>query len=145
MKASLTNYNQSPRKVRLVANLIKGKSVADANTELSFLVKRAALPFKKLLASAVANAKANFDTDSASLYVSEVRVDKGVVLKRMMPRAMGRASRINKRTSHVILTLAERETKKPEIKTAKAVKATTVKVAKDKKPAKAKVAPKAKK
>ncbi len=146
MKASLNNYRQSPRKVRLVADLIRGKSIGDANTELSFLIKRAALPFQKLLASAVANAKTNFDMNPENLYVSDVRVDKGVVLKRMMPRAMGRASRINKRTSHVILVLAERGGEKKV--TAKKVKAEVPvvteakvekpKVVKAKKPAKAK-------
>lgn len=139
MKAYLKNYAQSPRKVRLVANLIKGKSVADAQTELTFLVKRAALPFQKLLASAVANAKANFDMDVDTLYVAEVRVDKGIVMKRSMPRAMGRASRINKRTSHVALTLASRDASKaiaPKAKTAKkeAAPAKAEKVVKAKKP-----------
>ncbi len=122
MKASLNNYRQSPRKVRLVADLIRGKSIGDASTELSFLIKRAALPFQKLLASAVANAKTNFDMNPENLYVSDVRVDKGVVLKRMMPRAMGRASRINKRTSHVILVLAERGGKTAPVKNTKVIK-----------------------
>lgn len=112
MKASLTNYRQSPRKVRLIADLISGKSVERADTELMFLTKRGALPFRKLLQSAVANAKTNFDVDAKNLIVSSVRVDKGVVLKRMMPRARGSASRIHKRTSHIVLTLKEGETKK---------------------------------
>jgi large subunit ribosomal protein L22 len=154
MKAYLHNYRQSPRKVRLVADLIRGKSVGDANTELSFLIKRAALPFQQLLASAVANAKMNFDMNPDNLYVSDVRVDKGVVLKRMMPRAMGRASRINKRTSHVLLVLAERGGEKTDISKAKVkktktsakaetkeeVKAEKPKVVKAKKLAKAKTA-----
>ena len=118
MKATLSNYRQSPRKVRLVADLIKGKSIAIAETELAFLVKRAATPFHKLLMSAVANAlQAGASKDA--LYVKDVRVDKGVTLKRSMPRAMGRASRINKRASHVIIVLAEREVK-AEAKVAKA-------------------------
>lgn len=111
MKAILKNYRQSPRKVRLVANLIKGKSVGEVETELSFLVKRAALPFQKLLDSAVANAKHNFKLDKEDLYVKDVRVDKGIVMKRMMPRARGSASRINKRTSHLILVLDEKANK----------------------------------
>lgn len=108
MKAFLKNYRQSPRKVRLVASLIRGKSVTDAENELNFLVKRAAEPFQKLMASAVANAKQNHGIDKDNLIVSEVTVDKGIVMKRMMPRAMGRGARINKRTSHLYIVLAER-------------------------------------
>ncbi len=107
MKAILKNYRQSPRKVRLVADLIKGKKVEMAERELNFLVKRASEPFLKLLQSAVANAKQNFNIDKDNLIVSDVRVDKGFVLKRMMPRAMGSGSRINKRTSHIVLILSE--------------------------------------
>lgn len=108
MKAILKNYRQSPRKVRLVADVIKGKKVADAKVQLQFLVKRAALPFEKLLDSALANARQNFNTDSADLYIKDVRVDKGVVLKRIMPRARGSASRINKRTSNLVIVLEEK-------------------------------------
>ncbi len=133
MKASLKNYRQSPRKVRLVADLIKGKSVEAADQELSFLVKRAALPFQKLLASAVANARQNFGVEKDNLIVSDVRVDKGVVLKRFMPRAMGRASRINKRSSHVLLVLSEKGTKKSETRNPKSeTKAKTEKAPKSK-------------
>lgn len=110
MKAYLNNYRQSPRKVRLVANLVKGKSVARALAELQFLPKRAALPIEKLLASAVANAK-NTGSDEKNLIVLNVTVDKGLTLKRMMPRARGSASRINKRSSHIMLTLAEKDAK----------------------------------
>jgi len=111
MKAFLKNYRQSPRKVRLVADLIKGKGVTEALLELDFLAKRASAPIKKLLVSAVSNAK-NMGKDQDSLIVKELRVDKGIVMKRMMPRAMGRASRINKRTSHVTLQLGEKVVKK---------------------------------
>ncbi len=105
MKAILKNYKQSPRKVRLVADLIKGKSVANAQVELSMLPKRASLPIAKLLASAVANAKQNNQVETAGLIVENVTVNKGLVAKRFMPRARGSASRINKRMSHVTLTL----------------------------------------
>jgi len=107
MKAFLKNYRQSPRKVRLVADLIKGKKVNSAIVELDFLTKRASAPIQKLLASAVANAK-NLGVDVENLFVQEMRVDKGIVMKRMMPRAMGRGARINKRTSHVTVVLAEK-------------------------------------
>ena len=107
MKAFLKNYRQSPRKVRLVASLIKGKSVAEAIAELDFLAKRAGFPIKKLLLSAVANAKQQ-GIEMDNLFIKELRVDKGIVMKRMMPAAMGTGHRINKRTSHLNLLLAEK-------------------------------------
>lgn len=113
MKAYLKNYRQSPRKVRLVGDAIKGKRVADAIVYLSFLPKRAALPIKKLVDSAVANAKQLGET-SDDLIISTLRIDKGVVLKRMMPRARGSAFRINKRSSHITLTLAQKNGKKED-------------------------------
>ncbi len=110
MKAFLKNYRQSPRKVRLVADLLKGKKVPDALVELDFLAKRASTPLKKLLESAIANAKAS-GANMEDLFIKEFRVDKGLIMKRFMPRAMGRASRINKRTSHVMLVLGEKAKK----------------------------------
>jgi large subunit ribosomal protein L22 len=107
MKAFLKNYRQSPRKVRLVAQLVKGKKVSEAIAELDFLAKRAGLPIKKLLLSAVANAKQQ-GKDVENLFIKELRVDKGIVMKRMMPAAMGTGHRINKRTSHLNLLLAEK-------------------------------------
>jgi large subunit ribosomal protein L22 len=107
MKAFLKNYRQSPRKVRLVADLVKGKKIDEAILELDFLVKRASLPILKLIKSAVANAKV-LGMDEANLIIKDLRVDKGIVMKRMMPRAMGRGARINKRTSHVTVILAEK-------------------------------------
>ncbi|MFA6353690.1 MAG: 50S ribosomal protein L22 [Candidatus Paceibacterota bacterium] len=107
MKAFLKNYRQSPRKVRLVAELIKGKKVSEAIAELDFLAKRAGLPIKKLLLSAVANAKST-GVEVENLFVKELRVDKGITMKRMMPAAMGTGHRINKRTSHLNLLLAEK-------------------------------------
>ena len=113
MKAFLKNYRQSPRKVRLVAGLIKGKRVADAFTHLKSLPKRASGPIEKLLASAVANAKVS-GIDQENLIVSNVTVNKGVVMMRSMPRARGSASRINKRMSHIMLTLSENTSTKKE-------------------------------
>jgi large subunit ribosomal protein L22 len=124
MKAILKNYRQSPRKVRSVGDLIKGKSVANAKTELSALPKRAAFPIQTLLDSAVANAKANNGiTNADNLVVQNVTVNKGLVMKRFIPRARGSASRINKRTSHVTLTLTEKVVEKkakPALKVKKA-------------------------
>ena len=124
MKAFLKNYRQSPRKVRLVADLIKGKRVSEAFTQLKSLSKRASDPIEKLLASAVANAK-QAGVNVENLILENVTVNKGIVLKRSMPRARGSASRINKRTSHIVLTLkeigAEVKKIKKEITTVKAV------------------------
>lgn len=124
MKAFLKNYRQSPRKVRLVADLIKGKRVSEAFTQLQNLPKRAALPIEKLLASAVANAK-NAGLNTEDLYVLNVTVNEGIVMKRSMPRARGSASRINKRTSHIMLDLIDKgapKTSKKVVKTEKAPK-----------------------
>ncbi len=103
--AKLNDYRQSPRKVRLLVNLIKGKKVEDAKNSLTFLIKRAAKPLLNLLDSAVANAKNNFNIESDKLFVKNFRVDEGVVLKRRRPRARGMAYPINKRTSHVFIEL----------------------------------------
>lgn len=105
MKATLTQYRQSPRKVRLVADMIRGKEANTALTILTLVPKKAGLPIRKLLQSAISNAK-NSGADIETLIVKEVRVDGGVVMKRQMPRAFGRAYGINKRTSHINLTLA---------------------------------------
>ena len=106
MKAFLKNYRQAPRKVRLVANLVKGKNVTEAIAELNFLAKRVGLPIKKLLLSAVSNAK-SMGVETENLFIKELRVDKGITMKRMMPAAMGTGHRINKRTSHLSILLAE--------------------------------------
>jgi large subunit ribosomal protein L22 len=104
MKAVLKNYRQSPRKVRLLADLVRGKKVTDALRTLGFVNKRASEPFMKLIKSAEANARSQgFATDA--LVIKSVAVDKGTVLKRFMPRARGSASRILKRNSHISLEL----------------------------------------
>lgn len=103
--AKLNNYRQSPRKVRLVTNLVKGKKVEEAKSTLSFLVKRASKPLTDLVDSAIANASHNFNISSDQLFVKEFRVDGGVVLKRRMPRARGMAYPIKKRTSHIFIEL----------------------------------------
>ncbi len=105
MKAILKTYRQAPRKVRLVANLIKGKTVPRALVELDVLPKRASGPMKKLLLSAVANAKQNDGVGQDDLMVKEVRVDQGVILKRSLPRSHGSASPLHKHTSHIMIEL----------------------------------------
>ncbi|MBI3627698.1 MAG: 50S ribosomal protein L22 [Candidatus Sungbacteria bacterium] len=97
----------APRKTRLVAGLIRGLPVRDADVQLRHLPKRAAEPIRKLLDSAIANAKHNFNLDKKNLRVKQVIVNSGPVLKRTMPRAFGRAALIRKRSSHIILTLDE--------------------------------------
>ena len=103
--ARLNDYRQSPRKVRLVANLVRGKKIEDVKNTLAFLVKRASKPLADLIDSAVANASHNFNIPADQLYIKEFRVDEGVVLKRRMPRARGMAYPINKRTSHIFIQL----------------------------------------
>ena len=105
MKAELASYNQSPRKVRLVTDLVKGKKVQDALNTLTFLPKRASLPIKKLIESAVANAKAKGE-DAENLIIKDLRVDSAGMLVRFMPRAMGRAAPVRRRKSRVLVTLS---------------------------------------
>ena len=114
--ASLKNYRQSPRKVRSVANLVRGKSVEQALNTLNFLSKKAAHPLHGLLMSAIANAKNNFKMEMDGLVIKELRVDAGKVLKRRMPRARGNSYPINKRTSHVSLVLVPKPEGKADTK-----------------------------
>lgn len=107
IKAELKNYRQSPRKVRLVASLVRGKKVDRALAELNFLNKKAAPIIKKLIDSAVANAKHNFKTEKESLIVKEIRVDEGPTLKRFRAGARGRAYGIKKRTCRVLVVLSD--------------------------------------
>lgn len=104
MKATLKNYRQSPRKVRLIADLVRGKKAQEALTALQFVDKRAAGPFAKVIRSAMANAtQAGKAADN--LTITSVTVDQGVTYKRFMPRARGSASRINRRNSHITVEL----------------------------------------
>lgn len=105
MKAELKSYNQSPRKVRLVTDMVKGKRVSDAIAALSFLPKRAAEPIQKLILSAAANAKQKGE-DVAALRVQNIQVDSAGMLVRYMPRAMGRSAPIRRRKSRVLVTLS---------------------------------------
>ena len=109
-KAKLSYLHIAPRKVRLVADLIRGESVAKAETQLQFLRKRAALPMLKLLRSAVANKKHadKKEADTRRLFVKSIRVDQGPAYKRFQPQPRGRAALIKKITSHVTLEIEER-------------------------------------
>ncbi len=104
MKAMLSNFKQSPRKVRLVADMIRGKNVVYAADQLAFLPKKSAPEIAKLLASAVANAR-NQGVSPENLIVKTISVDKGLVLRRFSPKARGRAGRINRTMSIVRIEL----------------------------------------
>lgn len=107
--AKLRYVRIAPRKLRVLADMVRGKPVARAIEELRFTQRSGARPLFKLLVSAVANAEqAAGEVDLDRLYVRRITVDQGPILKRWRPRAMGRATRINKKTSHVFVELAER-------------------------------------
>jgi large subunit ribosomal protein L22 len=112
--AKLKYLRITPRKVRVVADLIRGKKVGAALNMLAYVEKRAAEPLAKLLRSAVANAdqasKGQLDVDA--LHVKELLVDQGPSLRRFMPRAMGRAFKVLKKTSHIVITLTDEVQKK---------------------------------
>jgi len=99
----------SPRKVRQVVDLIRGKQVNDALAILQFTPKGATEPVTKVLKSAVANAEHNLELDADGLFVTEIFVDQGPTLKRIKPRAMGRADQIRKRTSHITVVVGEKK------------------------------------
>ncbi|QSS97744.1 50S ribosomal protein L22 [Psychroflexus sp. ALD_RP9] len=108
--AKLNNCPTSPRKMRLVADLVRGKSVNDALNILKFSTKEASGRVEKLLLSAIANWQAkneDADVESANLFISEIKVDSASMLKRLRPAPQGRAHRIRKRSNHVTLILGE--------------------------------------
>jgi len=107
VKARIGDLRISPRKVRIVTDLIKKKTVEEARTQLQFLTKKAAGPILKLLNSAVANAVNNFSLNPEKLRIKNITVDKGRVMMRYKPRAQGRVSPIRHRTSLVQLVLVE--------------------------------------
>ena len=126
--ATLSNLRQSPRKVRVVADLVRGKKVTDAILSMQFTEKRASDPIRKLIESAVANAKAqSFATEN--LVVNPIEVNEGKTLYRRMPAARGSAHPIRKRTSQITLTLEEvmPTVKKTKVVVEKAVEAKPVK------------------
>ena len=112
-KASIDSHNQAPRKVRLVTNMVKGKSVKEALTALEFFPRRASEPVAKLIKSAVANASAGGGSASGGkledeLFIKNITVESAGMLKRYMPRAFGRASLIRHKKSRIKLILASR-------------------------------------
>ncbi len=97
----------SPRRARLVADLVRGKKVGHAMALLQFTPKKGATLIRKVLQSAIANATRSHGVDEDKLYVSKITVDGGPIMKRWIPRAMGRASRVRKRTSHIHIALED--------------------------------------
>lgn len=111
--AKLKYLRMSPRKVRLVVDLIRGMEVKRAKSYLQFSTKRAGAQVLKLLNSAVANAANNFKKEKEGLYIKKIFVDQGPTYKRYRPRARGMTSPINKRTSHITIVLDEKVPKPP--------------------------------
>ncbi len=107
--AKLSSVRLSPRKTRLVVDMIRGKQIQDALNILRFSPQPSARLISKLLGSAVANAEQKGASDVDRLFVKSISVDGGAVLKRFLPRAMGRASKIRKPTSHISVVLAEKK------------------------------------
>ncbi len=107
-RAQLKHLRISPRKVGIVCDLIRGKNVREATAILKNTPKAASEPLLKLLKSATANAENNYEMDPERLYISEIFATGGPIIKRIRPRAQGRAYRINKRTSHVTIVVKER-------------------------------------
>lgn len=125
-KASLRYLRITPRKVRVVADLIRGKKVDQALAQLAFVEKRAAEPLAKLLRSAVANAEvaSKNQVDVDQLHVKSLMIDQGPSLRRFMPRAMGRAFKVLKKTSHIALTVSDEALpRKKRVKPARKAKA----------------------
>jgi len=108
VKAQLNNLRIAPRKVRAVVNLLKGKDVNKALDQLENFIRRSVGPIRKLINSAVANAENNFNMVKDNLYIKEFIVDEGVKLKRFRAKGFGRAAPLQKKTSHIRITLDER-------------------------------------
>ena len=108
-KATARTVRIASRKVRLVVDLIRGKKVGEAIAILRLTPKAASPVVEKVLKSAIANAEHNYEMNVENLFISEVFVDEGPTMKRFRPRAQGRASAINKRTSHITLVVSEKK------------------------------------
>jgi large subunit ribosomal protein L22 len=108
-KAILRSFRQSPRKVRMVADMIRGRKVDEALSILKFQPRKAARMLSKVLTSAIANATENEKADADKLVVKAVAIDPGPTEKRWLSRSMGRANRINRRSSHVTVEVDTQE------------------------------------
>ena len=119
IKAEANYIRISPRKVRMVADIIRGKGLVEAKDILRFTIKKPAHPLEKLLKSAESNAKNNFEIVPETLYISKITVDEGPKFKRWMPRARGQAYPIFKKTSHITVILEPIEGKIKKVKNKK--------------------------
>ncbi len=108
VKAQLRNFKVSCQKARTVVDLVRGKNVSDAIRILAFMPQKTALPLKKLIESAVANAEQTKTIDVDNLYIKTLTVDMGPSQRRFRPRAQGRATPVLKKSSHINITLDER-------------------------------------
>jgi len=133
IKTKLNYLRMTSRKVRLVADLIRGMDVKQAETQLKFMPKRAANPLLKLLKSAIANAKNNFNLEKDVLYIKKLTVDEGPPFKRWRAGSRGRALPITKKTSHVNLVLETKKGIKTEKKKVEEVKPEVIKPKEDEK------------
>lgn len=129
-EVKLRHLHIAPRKVRLVADLVRGKKAEEAQTILSFAVKKSSDPVLKLLNSALANAKSTKNAEAKDLFISKITVDEGPAGKRVLPKSRGRGEVIKKKTSHVTLVLdvkreAEKKPKKEKKITEKKVEEKT--------------------
>ena len=106
-KAIARTVGVTPRKARLVVDLIRGKSVVEALETLAYLNKSAVTPVTKVLKSAVANATNNFNMEESALYIKEAYVDDAIRMRRFLPRAKGSASGLVKRTCHITIVVAD--------------------------------------
>ncbi|WCR54543.1 MAG: 50S ribosomal protein L22 [Wolbachia endosymbiont of Ctenocephalides orientis wCori] len=107
VEASSRALKSTPRKLNLVADLVRNKKVSFATVQLKFCEKKAAALINKVLASAIANAQYNYGLDIDSLYIKEILIGKSFTLRRVYPKAMGRANRISKRYSNIVIKLGE--------------------------------------
>jgi large subunit ribosomal protein L22 len=130
--AKLNYLRIAPRKVRLVADLVRGKSVKEVQSILNFTVKKSATPLLKLLNQAVASAINNFQLNPDNLYISKITVDEGPKYKRWRPRARGQTYEIQKKTSHITIILDEKVKTKNKVKKIKRPKETMFEEAKEK-------------
>ena len=118
-EVKLKHLHIAPRKVRLVADLVRGKKAEEAQTILNFAIKRASDPILKLLNSALSNAKETKNVPASDLFISKITVDEGPAGKRVLPKSRGRGEIIKKKTSHVTLVL---DVKREEVKEKKVKK-----------------------
>ncbi len=113
--------HMSPKKVRLVLDVIRGMDATEAENQLKFIPKQASRPILKLLNSAVANAKENYNLEKGDLYIKKIRADEGPILRRWTPKAYGRTAPIRKRSSHIIVVLGEKQERQKSEKSTKAL------------------------